>query len=258
MSYDEYVCELKETGLSVHGKCVCLKMKDGLNIMPSLNIDRCMANNWDAEEVKKMLEDGARECPNEELSHFVKAIEAGSSLNCRWVVTTRELNEDVIYRRYLNLKCVPTVYEGDYTVKVTRGLLKVWGALEEDFLQRVPVHQDWVDFNMVDFLVKQKVLTESNLNDFNNNVRIITSEKGVDGAAVLLDSEYLHKYWEKYGDCYVLPSSRHEVLTVPMEYGMSTQDMKNMVRSVNAEAVSYEDYLSDSVYVLTAKGLNMA
>ena len=46
----------------------------------------------------------------------------------------------------------------------------------------------------------------------------------------------------------MLPSSRHEVLIVPMEMAHDEQTLVDMVREVNATQVAPKDRLSDNAY----------
>ena len=49
------------------------------------------------------------------------------------------------------------------------------------------------------------------------------------------------------GDYFILPSSRHEVLIVSADFGLSPRELSEMVYMVNREAVSSSDYLSDKI-----------
>lgn len=89
---------------------------------------------------------------------------------------------------------------------------------------------------------------KSNMNGFT----AIAYDGVLDRAAKVLDDDY-----------YILPSSIHEGILVPASYGMSEEELRDMVVSVNGTAVAEEDILSDEVYfydrenkqiVLTKKG----
>ena len=71
----------------------------------------------------------------------------------------------------------------------------------------------------------------------------------INGATVVLYDNLLKKFAEKIGgDFYILPSSVHETLLVPCWIDMDVEELRDMVRSINATEVSEEDYLSDNVY----------
>lgn len=53
-------------------------------------------------------------------------------------------------------------------------------------------------------------------------------------------------------DFYILPSSLMEVLIIPSDI-LKVSEMKEIVKTVNIEAVKKEDFLSDEVYVYNAE-----
>ena len=57
-------------------------------------------------------------------------------------------------------------------------------------------------------------------------------------------------------EAYIVPSSRHEVLVIPMRATSSEtlESVKKTVLYVNSHNLSVEDFLSDSVYKLTSEG----
>lgn len=88
---------------------------------------------------------------------------------------------------------------------------------------------------------------------------ILSNESRVDGAAVLTSPEALRSAHDRLGeDYYVLPSSRHEVILVPQSVVSDVEDLKSMVREVNATEVSKTDKLSDSVYKFDGRHLAIA
>ena len=78
---------------------------------------------------------------------------------------------------------------------------------------------------------------------------VLTTRGAVNGAGVIFCDNVLRKIWEKVGDFYVLPSSVHEVLIVPVAYGIGRDELTEMVRAVNRDEVAPEDQLSDQVYL---------
>lgn len=97
-----------------------------------------------------------------------------------------------------------------------------------------------------------------------DDVTILTNPGGdglseYEGAALICIPEVQKKVLEEKGEVYVIPSSRHEVLLVKKEFGMSEgpDTLKKMLRSVN-RAMSKKDVLSDHIYLLDADGLHIA
>lgn len=85
-----------------------------------------------------------------------------------------------------------------------------------------------------------------------NGFTAIAYDGALDRAAKVLQDDY-----------YILPSSIHEAILVPASHGISEEELREMVVSVNGTMVAAEDRLSDEVYfydrgkkqiVLTKKG----
>lgn len=78
---------------------------------------------------------------------------------------------------------------------------------------------------------------------------VITNPEKIDGSSAMLSDATMQEMADKLGeDFYILPSSRHEVLAVPESTVSDPEDLRQMVKEVNATEVSKGDYLSDNVY----------
>ncbi len=73
------------------------------------------------------------------------------------------------------------------------------------------------------------------------------------GAAALLDTDTMDKIEAEVGEFYILPSSVHETLIVPIREGMELKDLEAMVQEVNATQVAPNEVLSDHVYKYDSK-----
>ena len=90
-------------------------------------------------------------------------------------------------------------------------------------------------------------------------IYILSNKNGIDGAAMIACPEVLKMVQEKLGgDFYILPSSIHEVLTIPKSEMDDVEDLKDMVQSVNQSSVPPEDRLSDQVYEFDGHSLKIA
>lgn len=79
---------------------------------------------------------------------------------------------------------------------------------------------------------------------------VCTNETKMQGAAVLLYPGLLKDFAERTGsDFYILPSSIHETLLVPVNDQTEVENLRDMVRSVNETEVAPADRLSDNVYI---------
>lgn len=78
---------------------------------------------------------------------------------------------------------------------------------------------------------------------------VITNKQNVNGAASMLYEEELHRLAESLGDdLYILPSSIHEVLAVPVSTSGSPEEMAEAVSEINMSQVRLEERLSNQVY----------
>ena len=69
---------------------------------------------------------------------------------------------------------------------------------------------------------------------------------------MILDDDFMNQVYERVGkDCYLIFSSLHEIILVPVENMDDVAYMQNMVYEINRTQVSYEDRLSDHVYKYT-------
>ena len=81
------------------------------------------------------------------------------------------------------------------------------------------------------------------------SMTVLTTRDQVNGAGVLFCDAVLQKIWQKLGNYYLLPSSVHELIVVPVSEGIDRSELTEMVRTINATEVAPEDRLSDQVYL---------
>lgn len=78
---------------------------------------------------------------------------------------------------------------------------------------------------------------------------VMTTQSAMYGAPVILDPDAREAAAKALGgDYFVLPSSVHEVLLMPDNGTVSANDLRGLVREVNATAVRPQDRLSGEVY----------
>ena len=78
---------------------------------------------------------------------------------------------------------------------------------------------------------------------------IITNEQQINGASVLLYEDFLKRFSQEHpGDYYVLPSSIHEVIMIPVAKVDDPNELMNIVRQANYLVVDETEFLSASVY----------
>lgn len=81
-----------------------------------------------------------------------------------------------------------------------------------------------------------------------NPMWIISNSKSLHGAGTMLYKDVLHSLAERIGsDLYILPSSVHEVMAVPVYTG-NPDEYSEMVTEINMTHVELEERLSNQVY----------
>ncbi len=89
--------------------------------------------------------------------------------------------------------------------------------------------------------------------EYNHNIWVLTSTYNLNGATVMLYNEYFSRLAKNIGsDLYILPSSIHEVLAVPID-GIEPSELKEIVSIVNSSDVPENEVLSENVYRYSLK-----
>lgn len=88
---------------------------------------------------------------------------------------------------------------------------------------------------------------------------VLSNTMNMNGASALLDKKMMEEIIEKVGDFYILPSSIHETLVVPIKSGMDVESLEAMVREVNSTQLQPDEILSNRVYLYSLEeGLKLA
>lgn len=78
---------------------------------------------------------------------------------------------------------------------------------------------------------------------------VLTNDSGINGSAVFFYPGVQEMISERMGgDYFILPSSIHELLIMPVKPGRDYRELEYMVRDVNRRTVEDEDQLSDRVF----------
>lgn len=77
---------------------------------------------------------------------------------------------------------------------------------------------------------------------------VLTNQAGCNGASLILEPKIMAKISQlAQGDYYVLPSSRHEVIILPVGYRADYHSLSEIVRDINKCTVDQRDFLSNEV-----------
>ncbi|MCR5338115.1 MAG: DUF5688 family protein [Lachnospiraceae bacterium] len=155
--------------------------------------------------------------------------------------------------------------DGEYaSVTVKNEHLKMWGISQEELHERALSNSNRL--NPAEFMKITEMLKMMGMPDCMSDAMgeerfplyVITNRQKLHGAAVIMYSNCLEQLSEKLGcDLYILPSSIHEVLALPVNNG-DAKELAMMVREINQSTVAETEVLSDSVYKYDAKKKDFA
>ena len=147
--------------------------------------------------------------------------------------------------------------DGAMSAAITNELAKQFGVTAEDLhkvaLANIDMNNKSVFKGMTEVmmeLVGTEIPPEAMLNDGREQMYVLSNESRMNGASAILDTKMMDDIAEKLdGDYYILPSSVHETLVVPMSSEADRDTLESMVRDVNATQLAPQEKLSDHVYV---------
>ena len=184
-------------------------------------------------------------------------------------VVSKEANEEMLENiPYVEMEDMAVVYrfvldsseEGRATILATNQLIETMGVtpeqLHKDAMENAPELKPAIIMGMSEMLADmgmpmEMMGMEAPTQEF---MYVATVEDKINGAGVLAYQNFMDQAVERIGgDFFILPSSRHEILLVPDNGEADLQQLKDMVREVNATQVAPEEKLTDSVYHYDSK-----
>lgn len=172
-----------------------------------------------------------------------------------------EKNSDILecvpHRYFLDLAVVfyfnmEHEFLGKGSVRIQKSHLKMWGITEEEVVQaaeanafqyRCPV------FKPVSELIEE--MTGVSVEETSVPMYVLTNEEKYCGAVLMMEDAVLKQIaLELEDDFYILPSSIHECMVLPVHNGsgMTEVDLRNMVCEINQLHVAEDEILGDSIY----------
>lgn len=174
----------------------------------------------------------------------------------------RELLQQVPHYRFLDLSIVfncliESSPSGSATILIHNHHLSYWDITRDDLYalaqQNTPKLLAYDLRNMTDIL--KELLADENIPADTPEAAaafpmyVLTNRYKLNGSGCILYQNLLRDFANRLGsDLYILPSSVHEVLIIPVQAQTSTEELSDMVRDVNSSQLSREEILSDHVY----------
>lgn len=171
--------------------------------------------------------------------------------------------EEIPYIPFLDLLIVFSIaYETDNnileSIRIDHSLVERWGISVQQLFHKAKENTPLIFPPKVESL--DDIIFELMEDEEQDSVRsvspfvILTNEKGIHGASALLYDDTLSEIAEKLEqDLYILPSSIHEVLVLPVSDSYHKDRLSDMVCEVNESKVAEEEILSDNVYIYRRK-----
>ena len=137
--------------------------------------------------------------------------------------------------------------------RISNKLLEVWGLSVEELFnyaeKNMPIMFPDV-LTTLSSIIKKYVNLDIDLIEFSENVYVLTNNYGINGATALMYTTKLHKLSEFFNaDLYIIPSSIHEIIIIPILEEVDGNNLKNLINEVNYSQVLPEERLSDNLYI---------
>lgn len=268
-----YSKELADAGLIVEHGMIFLDVatlkyaKESKKPVPTIKLQVGYHDNLSAVQIKQILESGN----NDDLAanKIIKNLSNGIPDNLQFRLRRPEFSVPVSENLFdMNVQVVYKLAEKAATlsVAVTSSLLESWDLPDWEALKsHVSVKQEWQLISMKDVL--SKYAKDCPITPDDAQLYVVTNNSNMDGAAVLLDNDYLNDIHKRFGDYWILPSSIHEILVLPMQayeksngkaYEEARNSLLNMIKEVNDTQVMFQEVLSYSLMKYTSDGLELA
>jgi hypothetical protein len=217
--------------------------------------------NHTADSVEKAF----REAPQIDITAITNYEQMKSKLSMEVVSADRnaDLLQNVPHEKMEDMAVVYRLMlgqmdEGSGTVLVTDQLMERFGItheqLRQDALENAPEIRPSEIRGMSEVMNEIAPGMAPEIAPEDEQMFVASVPDKIRGAGVIAYPNFMEDAAEKMGgDFFVIPSSIHEVLLVRDNGEMTSKDLENMVKEVNATQVEPEDQLTDHVYHYDSK-----
>ena len=159
--------------------------------------------------------------------------------------------EDLILVPYVNMD-MSDISGMSGSVKLKNEHLKHWGVSENEvFKAAIKNTKNDVEIkDMMEIVAQMEGIPEdivAQMTAGRPRQLVVSNKSNIYGAAAILGC--IEQLKEQYEDgFFVIPSSVHEVIVLPVTEEFDKESLDSMVRDVNATVVSSEDFLADGTY----------
>lgn len=148
---------------------------------------------------------------------------------------------------------------GNSNIQINEPLLNTWG-IDKATLYKVAKANTEIETPLIKTIESE--LTElgkltADEDDNESGMLIVTTQKKIMGAHVILNPRARMMVQKKLGDFYILPSSIHEVICIGKK-GEFVEGLRSMVANINETQVAPDERLSNNVFEFVGGRLRVA
>lgn len=235
--YDAEVKEVvKNNGVLQTG----IMMRNG-NVSPVIYLDDWFADGLQVDEAaRKVIE--ALAASAREFDGFVESIRDFEAVKGKILPRLVSRKNDVIeypHKEWNDLYIIYAVkVDKNASAKVTNQIFESWGITLDELDSVAKANIEPVYMSIAEMLGPMGCMVEE------TPLMVATNKEKVYGAAAILSPKLIDSFTQ---DMYIIPSSVHEVITLPADDDMA-MTLGQMIREVNATQVSPMEYLADDPY----------
>lgn len=261
---------LKNNGVM---RCGLILHSGGNNLAPTIYMEpffKAYRDGADMEEIVGEIMEAYERAPGEEVDmSFFRDFSTVKDRLCMKLIN-REANAEFLaelpYREFLDMA---VVYYVDYynpgigagTIQIHNSHMEMWGVTEGDLWavasKNTPERKPGRIESMDDILEEVFGGQENGGGEFWSSMGntpvpmlVITNAERVYGAATVMYRGMLKQAADKSdSDLFILPSSLHELIAIPVTEEREASRLKEMVMVVNRRVLQPEEVLSDNVYI---------
>lgn len=278
--------EMKITEMGTYTGITFIDLKDDsvLKATPVFNLDSAMDILRDAEtkeeaceKLSAMIENFMKNAPDfntdmDFIKHILSSYENAKPYIYMDAVSTDYFNEQAIIHEKNGMKFAPKFLisnnvengEGRAVAPVPMGWLKSMGVSQEDLINYAinnTANLTPVDITSMGAITEEYWPENGEDKEF-EKIYIVSNKNKTHGAALILNDYVKELLYNKYkSDYYVIPSSVHEVITIPIDSfnppsSVTLNYLMEMVSAVN-NTLAPEDILGYEVSIYNGKSKNL-
>lgn len=172
----------------------------------------------------------------------------------------KKLLQQVPHFEYLDMAIVFYVSvdnneHGDWTILVRNEHIEMWEITSKSILEiAIKNTSKKLPYKIIEMSEVMDMMGIQNCR-MEVSMYVLTNEKMRYGASCILYEDVLKDFaQEQQSDLYILPSSIHEIIIVPIkEICLAYNELGEMVKTINRTQLEQEEILSDTVYIYSRK-----